>query len=146
MAMQAVAVLAVSLSVREFWAFYRGYTKSAVHTATAATLAVFGLLVFIDPLFALVAIASDVLPPPILYAIGASVGEADDSPPTGSIQSVQAAGSDRDSISPIQRSGWEFGTETDGRDGDTTKGQSDTATGHYRLNHVFGRDAGARAI
>ena len=57
---------------RELWRFYRHYVKTAVHTASAAALAIFGLLVFIDPLFALLAIASYVLPPVVLFVVGGS--------------------------------------------------------------------------
>ncbi|ARS91825.1 hypothetical protein B1756_11985 [Natrarchaeobaculum aegyptiacum] len=60
--------------VRGFWAFYREYTSSAIHTASAAALAIFGLLIFIDPLFAAVAIVSYVGPPLVLYSVGAEVG------------------------------------------------------------------------
>lgn len=60
----------VKRGAREFWQFYRRYTATAIHTAATASLAIFGLLIFVDPLFALVAIASYVLPPVVLYAIG----------------------------------------------------------------------------
>ncbi|MEY7848688.1 hypothetical protein AB7C87_05735 [Natrarchaeobius sp. A-rgal3] len=59
--------------LRGLWEYYREYTGSAVHTASAAALAIFGLLVFVDPLFAVVAIASYVCPPIVLYAIGIDV-------------------------------------------------------------------------
>ena len=53
--------------LREFWSFYRRYTNTAVHTAATAALAIFGILVFVDPLFAVVAIVSYLLPPLVLY-------------------------------------------------------------------------------
>ncbi|WP_254864864.1 hypothetical protein [Halovivax gelatinilyticus] len=54
----------------DFWRFYRQYTTTAVHTAATAALAIFGLLVFVDPLFAFVAITAYVAPPVVLYVIG----------------------------------------------------------------------------
>ncbi|WP_331235356.1 hypothetical protein [Natronorarus salvus] len=60
--------------LRGLWEYYRGYTKTAVHTAAGAALAVFGLLIFVDPLFAAVAIVSYVLPPVVLYVLDADVG------------------------------------------------------------------------
>jgi hypothetical protein len=60
---------------RDFWAYYRRYTDTAIHAATTAALTAFGLLIFIDPSFAWLAIASYVLPPAVLYAVGSDVGE-----------------------------------------------------------------------
>jgi len=54
--------------LHEFWSFYRRYTNTAVHTAATAALAIFGILVFVDPLFAVLAIVSYLLPPVVLYA------------------------------------------------------------------------------
>ncbi|MCU4971743.1 hypothetical protein OB955_03195 [Halobacteria archaeon AArc-m2/3/4] len=53
--------------LRGLWAYYLAYTNTAVHAATAAAFAIFGLLVFLDPLFAFLAIASYVVPPIVLY-------------------------------------------------------------------------------
>lgn len=102
--------------IRGFWTFYRDYTSSAVHTASAAALAIFGLLVFIDPLFAVVAIASYVGPPLVLYSIDAGVGSAShDSPestPDGNDDGVSSTppidsdgGSGPDSDSWLDRRG-----------------------------------------
>lgn len=55
--------------LRGLWEYYREYTHTAIHTAAAAALTGFGLLVFVDPLFAAVAIASYVCPPVILYVV-----------------------------------------------------------------------------
>lgn len=60
---------------RGFWAYYRRYTNTAIHAATTAALTAFGLLIFIDPSFAWLAIASYVLPPVVLYAVGSDVGD-----------------------------------------------------------------------
>lgn len=56
------------------WAFYRQYTQTAIHAATVAALTILGLLVFIDPLFAGVAIAAYLCPPLALYLLGVDVG------------------------------------------------------------------------
>lgn len=63
---------------RGFWAYYRRYTTTAIHAAATAALTAFGLLIFIDPAFAWLAIAAYVLPPVILYATGIEVGEDPD--------------------------------------------------------------------
>lgn len=55
--------------VREFWVFYRRYTDTTVHTASTAALAIFGILVFVDPWFAVAAIACYVVPPVALYVL-----------------------------------------------------------------------------
>ena len=60
--------------VHGLWLYYRRYTRSAIHTAAAAALAIFGLLVFIDPRFAGVAIAAYVCPPVVLYILGVETG------------------------------------------------------------------------
>ena len=59
---------------QDLWAFYRQYTQTAVHAAAVAALTIFGLLVFIDPLFAGVAIAAYFCPPLVLYLFGVDVG------------------------------------------------------------------------
>ncbi len=54
-------------SVGGFWAFYRDYTDTGVHTATMAALTAFGLLTFAHRAFVVVAVAAYVLPPIALY-------------------------------------------------------------------------------
>ncbi|WP_121742266.1 hypothetical protein [Natronorubrum halophilum] len=54
---------------RGLWSFYRNYTNTAVHTAAAAALTIFGILVFVDPLFAILAIVSYLFPPVVLYVL-----------------------------------------------------------------------------
>ncbi|MFC4437315.1 hypothetical protein ACFO3C_06370 [Halostagnicola sp. GCM10023398] len=54
---------------RGLWTFYLAYTKTGVHAASAAAFAIFGLLVFVDSLFAALAIGSYVLPPVVLYVL-----------------------------------------------------------------------------
>jgi hypothetical protein len=55
--------------LRGLWRFYLAYTKTGVHAAATAGLAIFGLLVFVDDAFVILAIASYVLPPVILYVL-----------------------------------------------------------------------------
>lgn len=50
-----------------FWAFYRQYTSSGIHTAATAALTAVGLLVFVHWSFALLAITIYILPPIVLY-------------------------------------------------------------------------------
>lgn len=57
-------------TARDFWQFFRGYVDTPIHAVSAAALAIFGILVFVDPLFALLAIGSYVLPPIVLFSIG----------------------------------------------------------------------------
>jgi hypothetical protein len=61
------------------WEYYREYTHTAIHTASAAALTAFGLLIFIDRLFVALAIAAYILPPLILYSIGAEAGKTSNS-------------------------------------------------------------------
>lgn len=75
------APAAVGARARGFWAYYRRYTKTGVHAAATAALTAFGLLIFIDSLFAWLAIASYVFPPVILYMTGHDA--ADDPDPEG---------------------------------------------------------------
>lgn len=58
--------------LRGFWEYYRAYTKTGVHAAATASLTALGLLIFIDPLFAWLAIASYAVPPVVLYASSGS--------------------------------------------------------------------------
>ncbi|USZ67486.1 hypothetical protein NGM10_12200 [Halorussus salilacus] len=53
-----------------FVAYYRRYTKTWVHALATAMLTIFGILTFVHPGFAAVAVASYVLPPVLLYAAG----------------------------------------------------------------------------
>ncbi|AGB15942.1 hypothetical protein Halru_1329 [Halovivax ruber XH-70] len=57
-------------TLREFWQFYRRYVETPIHALSVAALAMFGILVFVDSLFALLAIASYVVPPIVLFSIG----------------------------------------------------------------------------
>lgn len=61
--------------LRGLWAFYLAYTDRPIHAASAATLAICGILVFVDPLFAILAIAAYVAPPVVLYVLEDDPGE-----------------------------------------------------------------------
>ncbi|MFC6904952.1 hypothetical protein [Halalkalicoccus tibetensis] len=90
---------AITERARGFWAYYRRYTTTAIHAAATAALTAFGLLLFIDPAFAWLAIAAYVLPPVILYATGRDVGEDPDEterPESGVRSRSPGNGSDRD--------------------------------------------------
>lgn len=50
-----------------FWAFYRQYTRSSIHTAATAALTAIGLLVFVHWSFAILAVTIYILPPIVLY-------------------------------------------------------------------------------
>ncbi|NUB91058.1 hypothetical protein HTZ84_12535 [Haloterrigena sp. SYSU A558-1] len=64
-----VVIPTVTGQVREFWVFYRRYTDTTIHTAATAALTIFGLLIFLDPWFAALAIGSYVGPPVALYLL-----------------------------------------------------------------------------
>jgi len=99
------------------WEYYRGYTHTAVHTASAVALTAFGLLFFVDPLFVVLAIAAYICPPVILYSIGSEVGRPSDpstAPP------VQAG--------PGTNSGSDSDSDSDGDDGDSDSDSDDGDT------------------
>lgn len=60
--------------LRGLWEYYQGYTHTAVHTASAAALTAFGLLIFVNRLFAVVAIITYICPPIILYSLNSDLG------------------------------------------------------------------------
>lgn len=100
-----------------FWEYYRRYTHSAIHAAAVAALTIFGLLIFIDPIFAVLAIASYVCPPIVLYVIGTDFG-------TGSKQSdliAASAGSDKYSDGDP-----DIDSDSDNGDSDSDSGNGDT--------------------
>lgn len=67
--------------LRGFWRFYLEYSKTSIHTATAAAFAIFALLVFVDSLFAVLAIGVYVVPPVMFYVLerGPSLDDSDPS-------------------------------------------------------------------
>lgn len=74
----STVLVTIPRELRGFWSFYRHYTATAIHAAATAALAIFGILVFIDPWFAVLAIGSYLVPPIVLYAIGAEPPSLDD--------------------------------------------------------------------
>ncbi|ELZ00526.1 hypothetical protein [Natrialba asiatica] len=106
--------------LREFWEFYRRYTKTAIHAATAAALTIFGILIFIDPWFAAIAIACYVVPPVALYLL--------------EVNSIwEEGGSDRDGEQVTRRE------RTPETDTDSRAGEPETAL--IRPNGRNGPDA-----
>ncbi|MFC7215210.1 hypothetical protein ACFQO4_14125 [Saliphagus sp. GCM10025334] len=63
---------------RGLWTFYLEYTRTGMHTATAAAFAIFALLVFVDSLFAVLAIGVYVVPPVVFYVLERDPSIADD--------------------------------------------------------------------
>lgn len=100
-----------------FWEYYRRYTHSAIHAAAVAALTIFGLLIFIDPVFAVLAIASYICPPIVLYAIGADVGTDSKQPDL----IAASAGSDKYSDSDP-----DIGSDSDNGDSDSDSDDGDT--------------------
>ncbi len=108
--------------LRGLWEYYREYTHTAIHAASAAALTAFGLLIFVNRLFALLAIAAYVFPPIILYSIGADVGPSSPSTETGRNRASSGTSSQTDS----KRDGSD--SNVDGRDGDTDSDSDDGDT------------------
>jgi len=112
--------------VSGLWRYYRQYTHSAIHAASAAALTIFGLLVFIDPLFAGVAIAAYVCPPIALYVLGVDIGAeagAATAGPTGT-DSVAVTDSARGSVGEPRDS--DSDSDVGDSDSDSDNGDSDS--------------------
>ncbi|MEM4782000.1 MAG: hypothetical protein QXG03_10640 [Halalkalicoccus sp.] len=107
------AETALADRARGFWAYYRRYTTTAIHTAATAALTAFGLLIFIDPAFAWLAIAAYVLPPVILYATGIEVGED-----PGDREAGRPENADRDRTPQVPDAGSDLDGDHDGPDAD----------------------------
>lgn len=114
-----------------------------MHTLSATALAIFGLLVFVDPWFALLAIGSYVLPPVVLFAVGwrpADDGRSDDAETVRDRSSTTDAGTGRrDDGRSVSTTGLdvprktEFGDDvpvagSDRHDGDTDSDRDDGDT------------------
>ncbi|KZN24980.1 hypothetical protein A4G99_00050 [Haladaptatus sp. R4] len=117
--------------LRGLWEYYREYTHTAIHAAATAALTAFGLLIFVNKLFVLLAIASYVFPPVILYSIGFNVEKSPSSPETGAGQTIAGANSsgtsksDGGSTGTIRHDG---DADSDGYDGDTDSDSDDGDT------------------
>lgn len=106
-----------------FGKYYREYTHTAIHAASAAALTAFGLLIFIDRLFAVLAIAAYICPPLILYSMGADVGKTSDSSQETPVRAGSRTNSDSDS--DTDSDGDDGDSDSDSDDGDTDSDGSD---------------------
>jgi len=98
-----------------FWEYYRIYTHSAAHAAAVAALTIFGLLVFIDPLFAVIAIAAYVVPPVVLYVFGSQSTQAG----ANAVNGADAASRMQNGKAAVGDSESDTDSDTDSDDGDT---------------------------
>lgn len=112
--------------LRGLWEYYRGYTDTAIHAVATAALTAFGLLVFVDSLFALLAIASYLLPPVVLYVLGADAGKPSEPPETAAARTTARA---EPTSNPDTDSGHGDGdSDSDSDDGDTDSDSDDGDT------------------
>ncbi|AHF98672.1 hypothetical protein HALLA_07220 [Halostagnicola larsenii XH-48] len=111
------SVSATTQWLRGLWEYYREYTHTAVHAASAAALTAFGLLIFVNRLFVVLAIAMYICPPVILYSISSDVGRATDSSTAPPVQADSGTNSDTDSDSDSD--GDDGDSDSDSDDGDT---------------------------
>ncbi|SFR61952.1 hypothetical protein SAMN04487947_2899 [Halogeometricum rufum] len=115
-----------------FLAFFRQYAQTWVHTVSTAALTAFGLLTFVNRLFAVVAIAAYVLPPVVQYVRrptgeAAEIDDADETSepaePTAERQteaSVESGGADEEGTEAVT------GDDADG-DGEAGSDTGNTA-------------------
>ncbi|WP_266079640.1 hypothetical protein [Haladaptatus caseinilyticus] len=110
--------------LRGLWEFYREYTHTAIHAASAAALTAFGLLIFINRVFVVLAIAAYVLPPIILYSLGSDIGKPTPAskPPTAKSESSATGDS---AINSVSGNG---DTDSDSDNGDTDSDSDDGDT------------------
>ena len=111
------SVSATTQWLHGLWEYYRGYTHTAVHAASAAALTAFGLLIFVDRLFVVLAIATYICPPVFLYSIGSDVGRPSDPSTAPSVQADSGTDSDGDDGDSDSDSD-DGDTDTDGPDAD----------------------------
>ncbi|WP_232700881.1 hypothetical protein [Halobacterium wangiae] len=108
---------AVTRWLRGLWEYYREYTDTAIHAVATAALTAFGLLIFVDPLFAILAIASYLLPPVVLYVLDADAGKPSKSPETATARAT-----------PEPKPNGDSDTDSDSDDGDTDSDSDDGDT------------------
>jgi len=118
---------------RGLWAFYRQYTQTAIHAASVAALTIFGLLVFIDPLFAGVAIAAYLCPPLVLYLLGVDVGaepsdveRTDEQGAVDRQERTETSAAETDTEPPDAGRNDETNSDRNNRNSDRGDGDSDT--------------------
>jgi hypothetical protein len=128
-----------------FIAFFRQYAQTWVHTVSTAALTAFGLLTFVNRLFAVVAIAAYVLPPVVQYVRrptgeAAEIDDADETSepaePTAQRQteaSVESRGADEEGTEAVTDDDAdgdsEAGSDTGNTDDDDDEADSDDADG-----------------
>lgn len=118
------------------WEYYRGYTQTAVHAAATAALTAFGLLIFIDPLFAILAILSYLTPPIALYSLGTEAvpSESDHDPATpmtnvnGDAKTTRVDGDSDSDGNDTDSDGDDGDSDSDGDDRDTDSDGADADT------------------
>lgn len=88
------------------WEYYRAYTRTAIHAAATAALTAFGLLIFIDPLFAILAILAYLTPPIVPYSLGTDV-------------EPEARSAESDQGRVTTRTNADRGSEPNGKDSDS---------------------------
>ncbi|WP_436347578.1 hypothetical protein [Natronorubrum sp. FCH18a] len=127
-----VVISSVTRWVQDFWVFYRRYTDTTVHTATTAALAIFGILVFVDPWFAVAAIACYVVPPVALYALADEPVSGPNRPAERSdseVQTTETPGRAVDSVAVRGETARSSGDDDDSRptpNVDSGTGEADT--------------------
>lgn len=122
------AVSATTQWLRGLWEYYRGYTRTAVHAVATAALTGFGLLVFVNPLFAILAIASYLFPPVVLYVLDADAGKPSKPPEatTTRATSGKEPSSDSDAGSASDDGDSDFDSDDGDSDSDSDDGDSDS--------------------
>ncbi len=117
MSLTATEIWSASATTRwlhGLWEYYREYTHTAVHAVSAAALTALGLLIFINRLFVVLAIAAYVCPPIILYSIGSGAGMTSDRSTAPPMRADSRTSSDND-----------FDSDSDGDDGDSDSDSDD---------------------
>ena len=117
-AIEKKPVSATTAWLHGFWGYYRGYTQTAVHAASAAALTAFGLLIFVDRLFVVLAVASYIGPPLVLYSAGSDIGKSD-SVKVATAQADSGTTSDSDSDSDSDRNDGDSDSDSDDGDSDS---------------------------
>ena len=112
--------------LQRLWEYYQEYTHTAIHAASVAALTIFGLLVFIDPLFVVLAIISYLGPPIVLYSIGADAGNTSDSSKETTAQADSGANADNDSDTDSDSDDGDRDSDSDDGDADSDGSDADT--------------------
>ena len=111
--------------LRGLWGYYREYAQTAIHAASVAALTIFGLLIFIDQLFVVLAVASYLCPPLILYSLNADVGKPSDSSEMDTVQADSGTNLDSDSDADSDNDDGDNDSDSDDGDSDSDGGDDD---------------------